>query len=133
MTPENPTTTAPAYRAGTQTGSLINLISSGSKMPAPVVGMGATILMWTDRVATTIVAVRTTKDGRPKEVDVVPDIATPLFEGMTDSQSYEYAPGDGAPEIFTLRRNGAWVRKGASISGTRLAIGRRDHYYDFSF
>jgi hypothetical protein len=28
---------------------------------------------------------------------------------------------------------GGWVRQGESIRGQRLAIGNRDHYYDFSF
>mgnify|MGYP001576962564 CR=1 FL=1 len=38
-----------ALRAGTQTGSLINHLMSGSKGAEPEVGMGATILGWSDR------------------------------------------------------------------------------------
>jgi hypothetical protein len=116
--------------AGTQTGSLMNHIFSGCNMPAPEIGMGATILHWTDRTACTITAI--SKSG--KRVEVVEDNAIRTDDnGMSDSQSYRYEPGTGSARAFTLRKNGAWVAEGQSMKGTRLAIGARRHYYDYSF
>jgi hypothetical protein len=123
-------TTAAPLKAGTQTGSLINHIVSGCRMAAPEVGMGATILGWTDRRACTITEV--SKSG--KRVGIVEDIATRIDKnGMSDSQEYTFERGTGSPSFFTLRKNGAWVRQGESIRGQRLAIGKRNHYYDYSF
>lgn len=124
---QKPTT---RLRAGTQTGSLINHLVSGMASPVPTVGMGATILHWTDRRAATVTEV--SRSG--KRIGVVRDIATRTDKnGMSDSQEYSYAPGSESPEFFTLRKNGAWVREGDSMNGTRIAIGRREHYFDFSF
>lgn len=45
-------------KLGTDTGSLTNYLLSGTNgQPKPVVGMGATILSWTDRHPATIVEV----------------------------------------------------------------------------
>jgi hypothetical protein len=123
-------TQAAPYKAGTQTGSLMNHLISGAKMITPEIGMGATILHWTDRTATTITEV--SKNG--KRIGVVEDIATRTDgHGMSDAQSYSYAPGTGSARYFTLRKNGAWVAEGDSMKGTRIAIGARNHYHDFSF
>jgi hypothetical protein len=123
-------TTATQLKAGTETGSLMNHIISGCRMAAPEVGMGGSILGWTDRRACTITEV--SKSG--KRVGIVEDIATRVDKnGMSDSQEYSFERGSGSPTFFTLRKNGAWVRQGESIRGQRLAIGQRDHYYDFSF
>lgn len=123
-------TVAKAQRLGTQTGSLVNHIMSGSAMPAPEVGMGATILSWSDRHAATITAI----DKKGKRIAVVEDVATRTDDnGMSDAQSYSYAPGTGNPAFFTLRKNGAWVREGDSIKGQRILIGTRDSHHDFSF
>lgn len=99
-------------------------------MPPPEIGMGATQLCWSDRNACTI-----TEIGRSgKRIGVVRDIATRTDkEGMSDCQSYEFAPGSGSPEYYTLRRNGAWVREGDSMNGARIAIGKRSEYHDYSF
>lgn len=122
-------TTTP-LKAGTETGSLMNHIISGCRMATPEAGMGATILGWTDRRACTITQV--SKSG--KRVGIVEDIATRVDKnGMSDSQEYSFERGSGSPTFFTLRKNGAWVRQGESMRGQRLAIGKRDHYYDFSF
>lgn len=115
-----------------QTGSLMNLLMSGPKgQPVPEVGMGATILGWTDRHACTIVEVSASK----RSVKIQRDIATRTDDnGMSDSQSYSYEPDTEARvQEFTLRKNGAYVEKGASIRESRLRLGERDEYYDFSF
>jgi hypothetical protein len=114
---------------GSGTGSLINHIMSAGTPHEPVVGMGATILMWTDRHAATIVEVS------KKRIGVVEDEAIRTDKNyMSESQSYEYRKGSGEPIYFTLRKNGAWVQEGYPMkNGTRIAIGYRDHYYDYSF
>lgn len=117
----------------TNTGSLINHLAGNSRYPQPEPGMGATILMWTDRHAATIVAVSPSG----KQVTIQEDKATRTDNlGMTDSgQNYTYEPNPNAPHrVYTLRKNGAWVLKGDPINGgQRIAIGHRDHYYDYSF
>jgi hypothetical protein len=116
-------------KLGTQTGSLINHVFSTLGAPKPAEGMGATILKWTDREACTI-----TKVVSDKRIEVRPDKATLVDGKMSDQQEYTYTPGDGPRIVFTLRKNGAWVRLGDSMrGGNYLMIGRRDHYYDYSF
>lgn len=123
-------TIAAPQRLGTQTGSLINHVMSGSAMLAPEIGMGATILSWSDRRAATITVI----DKNGKRIGVVEDVATRTDNnGMSDSQEYAYSPGTGNPRFFTLRKNGAWVAEGDSIKGQRILIGTRDHHHDFSF
>lgn len=119
-----------ALRCGTQTGSLMNHVISGCVMASPEIGMGATKICWSDRHACTIVEV--SKSGRC--VGVVRDIATRIDKnGICDFQSYSYESSSGSPTYYTLRKNGAWVRKGDSMNGSRLAIGWRSEYYDYSF
>ena len=115
-----------------QYGSLFNGLMANSKQPAPEVGMGATMLMWSDRHAATILEV--TDNG--KSLTVQRDKAIRTDEhGMSDSQSYRYeSDPEGAVHTFTLRKNGRWVRKGEPIrDGMGLIVGHRQEYYDFSF
>lgn len=113
------------------TGSLVNHLMANSRNPAPTVGMGATMLFWTDREACTVVEV--SKDG--KTVLVQEDTATRTDNnGMSDCQSYAYSPDpNGGKHTYTLRRNGRWVRKGDSMRGAGLRLGTRDHHHDYSF
>jgi hypothetical protein len=120
-------------KLGRDTGSLINHVMSfaASGKPAPVVGMGATVLMWTDRHAATIVEV----SANGKRVGIREDIATRTdANGMSESQTYSYAPNEAAAvEYYSLRKNGRYVRVGSSINGTGLLIGDRRQYRDFGF
>ena len=123
-------------RLGTDTASFHNYLLSGTKgQPIPEVGMGATILMWTDRHACTIVKVVHNGWLPPKKIAVQRDHAKRTDDrGMSDAQSYEYSPNTEAPiEWFSLRKDGAYVKVGASINGYRLRIGDRKEYYDYSF
>lgn len=115
-----------------QTGSLINSLMNNSKNPAPVVGMGATMLGWTDRHAATIVEV--SKSGRRVVIQRDKAIRTDSY-GMSDCQSYSFERDENAPRrAYTLRKNGAWVAEGTSMrSGSRISIGHRSEYYDYSF
>jgi hypothetical protein len=119
-------------RLGTDTGSLANhVISTDRNRAAPVIGMGATILLWTDRHACTIVAV----DPMRRWVDIQRDHAKRVdSNGMSDSQKYTYERNPNATiERFTLRNDGRYVRKGDAKSGTGLSIGNRQEFYDHSF
>jgi len=115
-------------------GSLINSII-GSNLE-PEVGMGATILLWTDRQAGTIVGIDFNQRGVAKKVYVQRDKTVRLDgRGMTDAQEWGYDPDpDGIIEAF--RRVTRGRRKGEFVmtdGGARLLVGYRDHYHDFSF
>jgi len=116
------------------TGSFINNVYGRMRGgPEPQEGMGATILMYTDRHAATIVRVGR---GRRPWLQVQRDHARRVDDnGMSDAQQYEYQANPEAPrETYTLRKNGAWVREHEAMdSGTRLLVGKREEYYDFSF
>ena len=113
-------------------GSLINHLMSNSSNPAPTVGMGATICLWSDRHACTVTKV----SSNGKTLTVQEDKATRTDgNGMSDDQSYSYEVNPLASEqVFTLRQTGRYVRKGMGMrSGTTLSLGHRNSYYDFSF
>lgn len=97
----------------------------------PEVGMGATICLWTDRHAATVIKV--SPSGR--EVTVQHDHARLTNkDGIYGNQTYEYSPNpDGPTEVFTLRKNGRYTRKGEEMGGTTLHVGDRREYYDPSF
>lgn len=113
-------------KLGIETSSLANHLLSGSVgAPTPEVGMGATILMWTDRHAATIVKVT------PTQVHVQRDRVVRVdSNGMSESQSYRYEVDPTAEvEVFRLTKNG--YRKPGGGHGLR--IGDRREYHDFSF
>ena len=131
-------------RLGTQTSSLTNHLYASATIgqPEPVVGMGATILCWTDRRAATIIEVGTHRG--LLMVAVQDDTATRSdANGMSECQSYTYAPNpDGEVRRFVFKA-GIWrsLEQDASGrlvlsragSGYGLRIGERHHYHDFSF
>lgn len=113
-------------KAGTETGSLMNHAMSRSASPAPEIGMGATILMWTDRHAATITWV----SASGKSVRVQRDRAIRADQnGMSESQAYSYERDEqGKSMTFRMTKRG-W----RSPRGCGLAIGHRAEYYDYSF
>jgi hypothetical protein len=125
-------------KAGTDTGSLVNHLMSGTTRPAPGVGMGATILMWTDRKAATVVAV---DDGGRRVTVQEDDVRRTDTNGMSESQAYECTPNpNGRRVTFKLGKRG-WrevrfedaTRRWRLAGGHGLALGVRAHYHDFSF
>jgi hypothetical protein len=115
-------------------GSFQNMMYAGATPKTPEVGMGATLVSWTDRYAYTVVAVETFKTG-PKAGQVKAVVATEDkakrvdANGMSECQSYEFETDpDATPEKFTLR-------KGGQFKGKRgvLYVGSRSQYHDFSF
>lgn len=115
-----------SLQLGRETGSVTNYLLSGTDgEPTPKVGMGATILMWTDRHAATIVKVTRT------QVHVQRDKATRTdANGMSESQSYSYEVNPAAEiEVFRKTKRG-WRKSGG---GAALRIGDRHSYHDYSF
>lgn len=115
-------------KLGSETGSLVNHVMSESNPDKPEVGMGATILMWTDRAAGTIIEV--SKSG--KTIKVQRDHAKRIDDlGMTDSgQKYEFSRNpNGSIYTFRFGKRG-WRGTGGSPG---LLIGHRSEHYDFSF
>lgn len=108
-------------------GSLNNRIMESATPTTPEVGMGATITMWSDRHAYTIVEVKS-----PSTIVIQQDIATRTDKnGMSDSQTYEFkANPDGAKFNVTRRRDGKWKVAGSTQV---VVIGHRSEYHDFSF
>ncbi len=96
-------------------GSVTNAMMQNTGI-TPEVGMGATILMHTDSYAATIVAVNS-----PKSINIQRDKATRI--------------DNNGMRTFTKRKNGRWVEKGSGTmwNGTKLGIGKRKEYYDYSF
>jgi hypothetical protein len=97
----------------------------------PCVGMGATILGYSDRHAATVVHVENSK-----LIGVRQDTATRVDNnGMSENQEYVYEENLHASiQWFSLRKNGKWIREGEKLkNGTVLLLGERDEYYDFSF
>ena len=114
-------------KLGTETSSLVNHIYSNQQAKTPEVGMGATVLLWSDRHAYTIT--RVSPSG--KTFWMTQDIATRTEEGMTDAQDYTYEQDMNAEEEkVTLRRDGKW--KIQQLNDT-VKIGVRDEHHDFSF
>jgi hypothetical protein len=110
----------------TTTGSLVNHLSAGGgKSLVPVVGMGATHLMYTDREACTVIAVSPSG----KTIKVQTDHAKRTDgNGMSECQKYEHTPNPNGV-IYTVRL----TKKGWRSKGARFALGYRSTYHDYSF
>ena len=126
-------------KLGTQTNSVVNHLYSRATIgqPIPTVGMGATVLSWTDRHAATIVEVIS-----PKFIAITYDTAERTDNaGMSESQEYVYTSNfDDAKRFVKLDKNNAWrpVSKNQNgnfvyDNGNGLRIGERRSYHDFSF
>lgn len=134
-------------KLGTQTGSVINHLHSRAVIgePTPVVGMGVTILGWTDRHAGTIYSVtEITSKAYQYVIEVGIDDAKVVAGSSHDgSAQYEFTQRPDRPRS-TYRKNrktGFW--EGAAINaetgrlvksgGKGLRIGEREEYRDPSF
>ena len=127
-------------KLGTQTGSLINHVLSGSTTgEPPYAGMPATLLSWTDRNPCTVVEVNMAKryivvqDDDYKRID---------SNGLSESQQYEYTQNpDNCKRIFRKMKNGQWAQhfinpetnRLVKSEGCGLRLGEREKYHDFSF
>lgn len=107
-----------------QIGNFVNY-----KQPVPEVGMGVTILSYTDRSAGTIQ--RISKTG--KTIWITSDRAERIDKnGMSESQRYSYTQiPDSKPIRASKRKDGQWRLSG--YFGNKLELGVRDAYHDYSF
>jgi hypothetical protein len=114
-------------KLGRDTGSVTNWLMSGTKgEPTPEVGMGVTVLMWTDRKAGTIT--RVSPSG--KTFWFKDDIAIRTdSNGMSESQTYEFKPDPDARERKAVKTVKGWKE----VRGSRLMLGHRSAYHDYSF
>lgn len=105
-------------------GSLVNHLLATETPVKPEVGMGATILSYSDRYPATIIKVT------PKTVTVQADQWERTDDnGMSEEQDYIYTRDPKAQtEVYRQTKKG-WRDR----SGRYLSIGRRERYYDFSF
>jgi hypothetical protein len=139
-----------SYELGKQTGSFVNWAQSGTRgQPEPEVGMGVTFLGWTDRHPGTIHAIFS--DDKFLYIEVSGDDYQRVDNnGMSECQDYEYTsrPDRGrqtwrrdlnnsnAPFVGVIKNNktGRGQRKWLKSQGsTRIRIGQREKYHDFSF
>lgn len=130
-------------KLGSQTGSLTNHLYSRMVIgqPIPEIGMGVTMMGWTDRYAGTIVEIL--KGG--KYITVRTDTAKRVDKnGMSECQEYEYTPNpDGALYYFKKNKDGCWVEgnvnpatgrfKQCQGGGRGLRLNERRAYHDYSF
>ncbi len=124
-------------KLGKDTGSLVNYMYGGKQDTNPEIGMGCTILMWSDRHAATIIGIKN------KIIKVQRDIATRTDKnGMSESQDYDYQEDpNGSIYFFKQDKDGSFREVRENImtgrynyaNGTRLLVGIREEYYDFSF
>lgn len=131
-------------KLGTQTGSLINHLQSRATdgQPEPKVGMGATILLWSDRHAATIRNVFYI--GNKIAVQVTRDHAKVVSGSSHDGSAvYEFTTtADGRLETFAFDGS-TWSQYAVNPKTKRwnkvpggghgLRIGERDEYRDPTF
>lgn len=126
-----------------QTGSLVNNLYARQVkgQPTPEVGMGATMLSYTDRSAATITAVETIRGKIYITVQEDKSVRTDK-NGMSECQDYEYSRDEnGRVQTFRQAANGMWERVYKNTETNRwkktdcggLRIGSRNTYHDFSF
>jgi hypothetical protein len=120
-------------------GNLMNRLLESSASPIePLVGMGATVTLYSDRHACTVIAVL-------GEFIFLRRDKTIRIDGnnQSDSQSYRYEPDpDGEIYIFKKNKDGYWrevvFNKKTSrfrfvYFGKGLVLDDRDEYYDYDF
>jgi hypothetical protein len=121
-------------------GSFHNLLAGNSKSLTEIeIGMGATQIGWSDRYAYTVVGIETYKTGKKagqvKAVIATRDIAKRKDSNgyYSESQDYDFTTNPNAKqERYTLRKDGRYMREGATNSGV-LLVGARMEYYDPHF
>lgn len=135
-------------KLGSQTGSVINhLMASGTiGQPEPTIGMGVTILSWSDRKAGTIT--RTGIWAKCKAIEVREDHSRVVSGSTHDGTAkWEYAPNPTGNALFFVFKDDQWRRATNEAdprdfvklklykkgSGQGLRIGSRETYYDPSF
>lgn len=94
------------------------------------VGLGATMNLWSDRRAMTIVEVVT-----PRKIIVQENKSRCIDYYAGDYEVLDELEGGMNKHVFTLRRGGTWVEQGQpkGRGSVTLSVGFRVHYIDPSF
>lgn len=93
----------------------------------PVVGMGLTVTLYTDRITFTIVSVSASGKSFKATRDTVERIDT---NGMSDSQDYKYTPNpQGEVMEFRLGHKTGYYK----CKLGKASLGVRRYYHDYSF
>lgn len=104
---------------------LLNHVRTVQETATPVVGMGATEVLYSDRHAFTIIEV--SKSG--KTFKMQRDNARRTDKnGMSDAQAWEFERNP-AGDVVTVRL----TKRGWRATGSKVLVGVRDEYYDFGF
>jgi hypothetical protein len=112
-----------------RTGSLQNLLADRSTDAAiPEIGMGVTLIRWTDRQAGTIIEASKSLH----RIVVQLDTATRTdSNGMSEAQTYTFERNpNGRTEVYTRRKDGSYRESGGT---SRCVLGVRAAYHDYSF
>lgn len=133
-------------KLGTQTASVINNLYSREVIgePAPVVGMGCTMLGWTDRRPGTIVEVVDLESKVYSTLIYVTEDEAFVYKGSMQDGSAEYSFRQrigAAQSMFRKNRvTGFWENarynekdRMVKSNGNGIMIGKREKYYDPSF
>lgn len=126
-------------KLGSQTNSVMNAMMSRQVVgePVPVVGVGCTILAWTDRRAATVLSYE-------KGILEVQEDHAKLKPGCTiyTDQDYDYSPDpNGRKHAFRKSKKGPWdevkfnevTGRWNQVKGLGLKLGVREKFYDPSF
>lgn len=111
-------------------GSLQNRLAEAAKMPEPVVGMGATELMYSDREAYEVIEVM---DERHITVRSMKSTMKPGTDWLDQEYDYASDPNGTIAHLFR-KKNGQWVeRYPGGTYGNGFALGYMEKYRDPSF
>ena len=97
----------------------------GGAFGKPEVGMGATLVLWTDCHAYTIT--RVSESGKTFWMKRDNAKRTDNY-GMSDCQHYEYTPNPNAREERVRMTKRGWM-----TNGMLVRVGLRHEYFDYSF
>ena len=108
-------------------GSLMNILYGNAKSSLPYIGQGATEILWTDRHAYEVIAI---KDERHI---IVRRMNAKLTSSYYD-QEYELTsdPNGKCVNLFR-KKNGQWVERIGREYGSKFVLGAMNEYEDPSF
>ena len=127
-------------KLGRETGSLVNHIYSRAVTKEPItIGMGCTLLHWSDRHPATVIEIFT--KGKFSYVKVQEDHAVRIDKnGISESQEYKYARNENGSITYWRLKNDTWENVYIDPDTNRfkkgcgsICFGIREEYYDYSF
>lgn len=109
----------------------------------PKIGVAVTLPGYTDCYPATIVDVLSPKkivvrqDRALKDPSWKPEVSIGGFSAHVSNnydQKWLYEQNlDAEPQVYTLRKNGKWVKQGQPMKGERAVLGYRKYFYDYNF